>query len=146
MRAETITIRHLGPEDADVLTRVRPGTFDHPVDLSAAWAFLAAGLNEMVVALTAGEVIGFASGTTILHPDKAPAFFVSEVGVHEDYRRQGIGTRLMRKIFDVARDRGCEGIWVATEGDNTAARALYRHLGARETGDVVVYDWDDAEL
>ena len=146
MFAETITIRHLGPEDAEVLDRVRPGTFDNPLDPAQTWAFLAAGLNEMVVALRAGEVVGFATGTVLLHPDKPPAFFLNEVGVHEEMRRQGIGTRLCNKLFDVARDRGCQGIWLATEETNDEARGLYRHLRARETGGIVVYDWDDVDI
>ena len=43
-----------------------------------------------------------------------------------------------------ARARGCKGIWLATETDNIAARALYRRLGADETTGIVVYDWDGA--
>ena len=140
MSGNTITIRNLGPEDAQVLDRVRPGTFDHPIDPSRAWAFLATRVNELVVALDRGEVIGFASGTVLMHPDKPTQFFVNEIGVHEEYRRKGIGTRLFERIADLAFDRGCEGIWLATETDNAAARGLYRSLGARETEGIVTYD------
>ena len=91
-----ITIRNLGPEDADILERVREGTFDHAVDPARAWAFLATRVNDIVVALDRGDVIGFASGTVLMHPDKPTQFFVQEVGVHEDYRRQGIGWRCAR--------------------------------------------------
>ena len=138
-----ITIRNLGPEDAHILDRVKPGTFDNRIDPSWAFGFLATRVNELVVELDQGEVIGFASGTVIMHPDKPFSFFVNEVGVHEAYQRNGIATRLVKRICDLARDRGCDVIWVATEGDNMAARELYRSLGARETEDVVVYEWDD---
>ncbi|SMX23807.1 GNAT family N-acetyltransferase [Boseongicola aestuarii] len=141
-----ITIRNLGPEDAHVLERVRDGVFDDPIDPSWAFGFLATRVNEIVVALDQGEVIGFASGTVLMHPDKPFSFFVNEVGVHEDYQRRGIATRLMNRLCDLARDRGCEGIWVATEDDNDAARGLYRSLGARETSGVVVFDWDHPDL
>ena len=140
-----ITIRNLGPEEAHVLDRVREGTFDHPVDPSWAYGFLATRVNEIVVALDQGEVIGFASGTVLMHPDKPFSFFVNEVSVHEDYRRNGIAKRLMQRLMDLALDRGCEGIWLATEQDNAAARALYRSMDARETDGIVVYDWN-AEL
>lgn len=33
---------------------------------------------------------------------------------------------------------------IATEVDNVDARVLYRKLDARETGEIVVYDWDGA--
>ena len=146
MPANPITIRNLGPEDAHVLDRVRPGTFDNDIDPSRAWAFLATRVNELVVALDRGEVIGFASGTVLMHPDKPTQFFVQEVGVHDDYRRQGIARRLLTRIIELARDRGCEGIWVATEDENAPARALYTAIGGRETGGVVVYDWDDLDI
>ena len=106
-------------------------------------AFLATGVNVLVVALSQGEVVGFASGTVLMHPDKRRGFFVNEVSVHEDLRRQGIGRRLMTRIMDVARDRACGDIWVATEGDNAPARALYRALGGAETTGIAMYDWPD---
>jgi ribosomal protein S18 acetylase RimI-like enzyme len=140
-----ITIRALGPEDAHVLDRVRPGTFDNDIDPARAWGFLQTRVNDLVVALDRGEVVGFASGTVLMHPDAAPSFFINEVGVHEDYHRQGIGRRLVRRISDLARDRGCEGIWVATEGDNDAAIGLYRSLDGHETRDIVMFEWDRAD-
>ncbi|MEM9970703.1 MAG: GNAT family N-acetyltransferase [Pseudomonadota bacterium] len=141
--ANPITIRELGPEDAHILDRARPGTFDNPVNPALAYAFLVTGVNEMVVALCAGEVVGFASGTALMHPDKPTAFFVNELSVHDDFRRQGIGRRLMHRIVEVARDRGCEGIWLATEQDNTAARQLYAGM-TDDVSEAVVYAWDDA--
>lgn len=98
----------------------------------------------MVFATLAERVVGMASGTVLLHPDKPPALFVNEVGVDEDLRNQGIGAALTQRLLDMGRARGCEGIWLATEGDNAPARALYRKLGARETKEIVVYDWDGA--
>ena len=143
MSVNPITIRHLGPEDAHVLDRVRDGTFDNPIDPSRAWAFLALRVNDIVVALDRGDVIGFASGTVLHHPDKVPAYFVHEVSVHEDYRRQGIATRLMKRLASLAEDRGCEVVWLAAEDNNQAARGLYTSLNGRETKNIVMYEWDD---
>lgn len=139
MSPNPITIRNLGPEDAEVLDRVRPGTFDNPIDPSLAYSFLATRVNELVVALDQGEVIGFVSGTVIMHPDKHTQFFVNELGVHEDYRRRGIATRLMRRIGELAGDRGCELLWFATEIDNDVARSFYNAIKAKETDNAIVY-------
>ena len=143
MSSNPITIRNLGPEDAHILDRVRPGTFDNDIDPARAWAFLATRVNELVVALDRGEVIGFASGTVIMHPDKPTQFFVNEVSVHPDFRRQGIAMRLLTRISELAADRGCEEVWVATEADNAAARSLYAKLSSNELPDVVVFSWSD---
>lgn len=122
--------------DADV--------FDNLVDPVQLATFVTDPGHEMVFATTGTKVIGMASGTVLLHPDKPPAFFINEVGVDENMRNQGIGTELTNKLMKVARGKGYQGIWLATETNNTEARALYQKLGARETDDVVVYDWDGA--
>ncbi len=136
-----IEIRALGPEDAAVLENVRPDTFDGPIIPKQLCAFLTSDLHRIVVALEGDLVIGMATGLTMLHPDKEPTFFINEVGVHDDYRRRGIGRRLTTVLMQIARAGGDVGVWLATGQDNVAARGLYRDLGARETGGVVVYDW-----
>lgn len=141
MPGNPITIRSLGPEDAHVLDRVRPGTFDNAPDPTRVWSFLATRVNELVVALDRGEVVGFVTGTVMMRPDKPTVMYIDEVSVHEDYRRQGIARRMMARIRERAQDRGCEGLWLASEGDNEAALGLYRALGANETPGVVVLDW-----
>ena len=139
---ETITIRTLGPDDAFVLDRVRAGVFDNPIDPAQAWAFLAVRLNLLTVAVYQGEVVGFVNGTVLLHPDKPRSLFLNEVGVHEDFQKQGIGTRLLRAITDEGRDRGCEEAWVLTDADNPAGNALYTRLKGAPTAGHVMYSWD----
>ncbi|MEK6216995.1 MAG: GNAT family N-acetyltransferase [Boseongicola sp.] len=103
-------------------------------------------MNELVVVLDPGEVIGFASGTVLMHPDKQTSFFVNEVGVHDDYQQQGIAVRLIERIFDLARERGCEGIWLGAEVDNEPARALCRKLDGRGAERQAMYEWDGEEI
>ncbi len=141
---DPITIRLLGPDDAAVLDRVHPDAFDNPIDPALAWAFLQTGVNSLAVALRVGEVVGFASGTVLMHPDKAPQLFINEVSVAEPFRRRGVARRMVRRLIDAARDRGCDGFWLATEAENDPARGLYRCLGARETGGIVMYDWNES--
>lgn len=143
MSGQPITIRNLGPEDAHILDRVHPDVFDNMPDPSRVWAFLATRVNELVVALDAGMVVGFVSGTVLMHPDKPTAFFIQEVGVADPYQGQGIANKLMRRIGDLARDRGCEDIWVLTEEGNGPARALYKKLGGVEANGLVMYTLDD---
>ncbi len=139
---ETITLRHLGPDDLDTLLGAETGLFDNPILPEQVGAFLSDSMHEIILACDGAEVVGMATGQIMLHPDKAPAFFIAEVGVRDAYQRRGIAKRLCDALMAIARDRGCEGIWLATETDNAPARALYRSLDARETGGIVVYDWD----
>jgi ribosomal protein S18 acetylase RimI-like enzyme len=143
MTSET-TIRHLGPDDLELLLATPEGVFDRDILPDQARAFLADPLHHIVAALAEGKVIAMATGTVLLHPDKPPAFFIAEVGTHEKWQRRGIATRMTEALIAVARAKGCLGIWLATESENAPARALYRKLGARETSGIVVYDWDGA--
>ena len=140
---ETITIRLLGPDDLEVLCCQPEGLFDGPVDRAEAAAFLADPHSEMVMAVAGDLGLSFASGTVLRHPDKAPSMFVNEVGTREGWQRQGLATRVSVALIDLARARGCEGIWLGTEPGNTAALALYRRLGGEERR-IVGFAWDGA--
>lgn len=140
--AETITLHLMGPDDLERLMAVGAGLFDNPLRRDQAAAFLAAPGHLLVLAYAKSQAVGMASGQVMLHPDKPAAFFINEVGVRESHRKRGIAKRLCARLLEEARMMGCEGIWLATEACNTAARALYRSLAAQETGGIVVYDWD----
>lgn len=142
--ADTITLRLMGPDDLDDLLAVAPGLFDRSFLPDQAQAYLNDPSHLLVLAYSGQIAVGMASGQILLHPDKPPAFFVAEVGVREDWQRQGIAKRMCTRLMDAARDMGCKGIWLATEGDNLPAQALYRSLKGRETREIVVYDWDGA--
>ena len=142
--ANDIRIQELGSGDIGLFNSVRAGTFDNPIIPEQARAFLDSDLHKIVVAVSLEQVIGIATGVILLHPDKNPALFVNEVSVHEDFRRRGIARRLSRALIRPAQDRGIKGVWLATEHDNIAARALYRDIGGRETEGIVVYDWGGA--
>jgi ribosomal protein S18 acetylase RimI-like enzyme len=124
---------------------VAAGVFDGPIVTEHTARFLASAEHEMAVALAGDLVVGMASGVAYYHPDKAPQFWINEVGVGDDWLRQGIATKLITAILKRARERGCVYHWLGTETDNLAARALYRKLGGTEETDIVLFDWDDED-
>ena len=136
-----INIRNLGPEEAHILDRVRPGLSETPLDPAQVWAYLATRINELVVALDAGEVVGFACGTAVMYPNAPTGFMVSSVVVHPDARRQGIGTRLLSRLMELAEDRGCAHIWARASDENTSFHALAKSLGAQTTPGGQVHHW-----
>jgi ribosomal protein S18 acetylase RimI-like enzyme len=138
----TIDIHVLGPQDAAMLDGVDDDVFDHAVQPELLREFLANPSNVIVVARVEGDgqVIGMASGLTYVHPDKPLWLFINEVGVSSRFHGQGIGKRLMQRLLDWGRERGCAEAWVATEVGNTAARRLYESTGGVEDEErAVVY-------
>ena len=67
--------------------------------------------------------------------------YVDEVDVCADQRRRGAGRAMMRTLIDLARDAGCEEVWLGAERDNHAANALYRALDPDEVAEVIGYTY-----
>lgn len=51
------------------------------------------------------------------------------VAVHQDYRKRGIGTQLVKNVIDAMIEKGCDEVVLETEVTNKGALALYRKLG-----------------
>ena len=71
--------------------------------------------------------------------------FLYELGVDESARGHGVGTALVAALTELARERGCYGMWVSTESDNDAALATYRSAGAGVPEPGVVLTWTFGE-
>lgn len=137
----TIEIRLLQEGDAHVLSNVAAGVFDFPVIPEMAERFLKSPAHYIAVAIDGDAVIGMATANEYLHPDKPVQIWINEMGVAPAYRQQGIGKRLLRRILDLAVELGFEEIWLGTEDENVAARALYRSLDGKEES-FVMYSWE----
>jgi len=68
-------------------------------------------VRHNIVAEENGMVIGFASGLT-----NHKWFYLSDMWVHENYRRQGLGTRLLNMLENKVQSIGIEHIYTWTSG------------------------------
>ena len=51
------------------------------------------------------------------------------IAVDQDYRGRGIGSQLLRRIIDYARDNGFESVRLDVIDTNPGARRLYERVG-----------------
>src|SRR5919112_2494606 len=117
--------------------------FDSPPLPEPTERFLADPTHHLLLAYdSADRAIGMISGIETTHPDKGTEMFIYELGVAPAARLQGVATALVRALADVARERGCYGMWGGTEPDNAAAQATYRKAGATEEAPFVLLNWD----
>jgi ribosomal protein S18 acetylase RimI-like enzyme len=133
-------IRRLRSGDERELEKVAP-CFDHLVQPEAVTRFLASENHYILVAYEEDGVAGFVSGVAMTHPDKGTEMFLYELAVDEKFRRRGVGTKLVSALADMARLRGCYGMWVLTEEDNAAALATYSAAGGRRESTPVMLSW-----
>jgi GNAT superfamily N-acetyltransferase len=84
--------------------------------------------HEVNVAATTprGEVVGHC----FLAAD-APGCAELAIFVHQDYRRQGVGTALLTAALECGRAGGLERVWSVTSAENRAALKLQERCGFR---------------
>ena len=120
-----------------------PDLFDSPPLAAATERFLAEPGHHLLFAYDDGGcAVGMISGVEMTHPDKGTEMFIYELGVAPTARMQGIGSRLVGALAEIARRNGCYGMWVGTETDNDAALATYRRAGAGDEAQFVLLNWD----
>ena len=107
--------------------------------------FLASPDHHLLVAYADGAVAGMVTGVETTHPDKGTEMFLYELGVLDAYQRRGIGRALVAALAELARERGCYGMWVLTEHDNVAALRAYGAAGGVQDGRPVMLSWNFAE-
>jgi ribosomal protein S18 acetylase RimI-like enzyme len=120
-----IEIRQVTPTSADLLHRLADEVFDEPIDPARLARYASAPGHMMLVALDGGLVVGQIAAVVHYHPDKPTELYIDELGVSPAWQRQGIGRRLLGAMLELGRAQGCEEVWVGTEPDNAAAKALY---------------------
>jgi ribosomal protein S18 acetylase RimI-like enzyme len=116
--------------------------FDAPPRPNATAGFLARDGHHLLLAYDGDAAVGMVSGIETAHPDKATEMLLYELGVAEHARRRGIGSALVAALADLARARGCSGMWVAVDADNAPALATYRAAGAESEDPCAVLVWD----
>ena len=135
-----LTIRKLGSRDATLARDVVRRFHECRVSDTHLRQTLADEHNLLLVAEVAGELVGFvwAHWLDRLRLERRQ-LFVYEIEVAPEFRRRGIGTRLMQSVFAEAAAAGSE-TFLLTERSNEAALAFYRRLGAMtEHGDSVLF-------
>jgi ribosomal protein S18 acetylase RimI-like enzyme len=120
--------------------------FDEELRPEAAERFASDPGHHLLMAIEADAAVGFVTGVEMTHPDKGTEMFLYELGVDPAARNRGVGRSLVAALADVARDRGCYGMWVLTDDGNPAALRAYAAAGGvREHPDNVLLSWTFSE-
>lgn len=124
-------IRPMTAADIDGVWEVEKRCFPDPWSREAFEAELS-GLNPCVYFVAEapdGTVCGYMGVWHILDEGH-----VTNVAVHPEYRRLGIGRRLVESVLLDGRQKGIYNFTLEVRPSNEAAQALYRELGFREAG------------
>jgi GNAT superfamily N-acetyltransferase len=137
----TMTIRYAMPRDAPTILRfIRAlAEYEHePNAVEVTAAQLRSQMEsspppfECILAEYHAEAVGFA----LFFPNYSTwrgnrGLYLEDIFVPEEYRGRGIGGALMRRLAEIASERGWGRMQWAVLDWNTAAQSFYREHGAR---------------
>lgn len=81
------------------------------------------------VALCDGKVIGYAGMWHVINEGH-----ITNVAVLQEYRKQGIGERLLQELIEIAEEKEMIGLTLEVKITNIAAQKLYTKYGFRPEG------------
>lgn len=136
-------IRILRPGDEALLARAVAMIEEAELSPAQAAAFLADPSLVNVVALAAGEPVGFVYGY-VLKRFEAVSFFIYSVDVEESHRRRGVARAMIEALKREGRTGRWDEMFVFTNAGNAAAMRLYASAGGVRPppDDVVMFDFD----
>ena len=85
---------------------------------------------EGYIALWDGQGVGLVNSLYHIHLwQKQKICYLQDLYVDKDFRHQGIGGRLISRVYDRTDELGFEGVYWTTQDYNTGARKLYDTIG-----------------
>ena len=104
-----------------------------PQDLTGRVGDGTRGRGSWGVALDEGRVVGGLAAYELRKFEKERSeFYVYDLGVAAESRRQGVATAMVGRLQDLAAERGGWVPFIQADYDNDPAIALYSKLGERE--------------
>lgn len=81
-----------------------------------------------------GELVGFVTIRQDDHPSRKLSEYTEIVNllIGEEYRSQGLGSSVIEKIKEIARERNSDYLKVSSEWKNNGARKFYRENGFKQ--------------
>ena len=126
----SFTLRRLELGDLDAIERIERASYPTPWSRSMFASELAKSTSRSLAAVSAGELlIGY-----LVLSRYVDAWHVMNVAVDPAYRRLGIASAMLRRLFEVTGDVAERGYTLEVRVSNTAAIGLYESFGFTKHG------------
>ena len=103
--------------------------FSEPWSEASVASELSNPLSCWLVAVEGEQVAGYIGSQTVMGETD-----MMNVAVAPDYRRQGVGEKLILALVDALKERGSHWLMLEVRQSNAPARSLYAKLGFAEVG------------
>ena len=86
-------------------------------------------LSLWLVAVECDAVVGYVGSQTVIGETD-----MMNIAVHPDYRKQGIGSELIRRLIGELDAKGSHSLMLEVRASNEPAISVYRNMGFEEVG------------
>ena len=124
-----VDVRRLRSSDLDDVERIERQSYVTPWSRSMFAGELAKPNGVCMGAFQGADMLGY-----IIVAKYVDAWHVMNIAVRPDYRRQGIASMLMNRLFDLTSGRSRRGYTLEVRVSNTGAIKLYERLGFKPRG------------
>jgi ribosomal-protein-alanine N-acetyltransferase len=123
-----IQVRAMRSDDLSRVSELEDASYDFPWSQGVFADCLRAGHPCWVLCVDA-----LIAGYGILSTGAGEAHILN-ICIAADYRGQGLGRHLLRRLLDIARWNGAERVFLEVRPSNPLAKSLYESLGFKEIG------------
>ena len=116
-------------EDIDSVLEVSSLSFSIPWSKDSYIQELTNPIARYLVAKIDNKVVGFV-GTWIVLDES----HITNIAVHPNYRKQGIGSSLLETFLKYCKSQGCIAYTLEVRNSNKAARTLYEKYNFKQEG------------
>ena len=124
--------RKLTIDDLDLVLAMNRDFREGFAEKSSLRAFLSSPDCWLFAAVLENRIVGFAYGYALQRLNTGrKMLYIHEVGVLDDYQRQGIGTQMLTKLKEACAAEGFCKVFLTCYQNNCGANALYRKAGGK---------------
>lgn len=128
--SQQIVVREAVLKDMKAIHELEQMCFDMPWSLESLYEDICENPNTCYLVVEQdGEIVAYGGMWIII--DEA---HITNICVHENYRRMGYGTLLMEQLFCWAKKRGAEKMTLEVRVSNEGALKLYGNIGFTVAG------------
>jgi ribosomal-protein-alanine N-acetyltransferase len=125
-----VEVRRLEERDVDAVVAIETEAFTTPWQRDTFLDLIdRPGLEILVLDDAASGILGYAVLWCIIDQGE-----LANVAVKPEHRRRGLGSFLLARALDVARERGIKTVFLEVRESNEAALRLYARFGFTDVG------------
>ena len=129
-------IKKVNSNDVNIILNMNNDFRDGFVCKDKLQDFLRDDNNFFYVCLGNEKIIGFLYGYVLKRLNSEAMAYIHEVGVLDQFKKQGIGSELLRFTKNELFEDGIIKIFLITQKNNVAACRLYDKMGGEIMGDI----------